>query len=993
MAFQDTDLDAIYAEIRHRQSEAGRLSLVAFDDAEYDVLLNWARRIVRGHVFWWSDEKRQRTRVVFLAFTMAFVRRNKYTADHVFWPDFEDVLGLGAMERRFLIMNDLLWPAYAGEGIERSRDDRGRRIVGSLVDEMSQARTWVTQARGQFVTFFSWYYRNHPGEEVSSNMLTEYQQEAGVQISVLDKVLPTLTHDCQALARVIDYAIENDLYLRSARLDEYRAQVVEGLGPDYDPSHLRLIHDERSLVKLIRELQNHCTPFQFERELRRRRGGTVRAPWGERRSIHAALERWTPFSYGIYRVEGEEYHVVPHRRLRLEMLDEWPYEEVVHWRGERYLGYKKAAPFQVTVGRRTVEARRYVRSRGQRSYIWFGEVPTGQKFAIDGRLRPESAGADWEIALHLSSSGSDRFGLHLAITRLMLYYPDRSHHPVRVWSSTGYDYEDSLRADGVRRFHLHPHLIVPLDTFDDPAEIGVDVSDETVLHQDFEPEPHYLFSLADRERVRSREIADVGDREYVLFTCDGATPQCGPGVRSRRLPNAYGRYALYQITWDDPDRPFDLRIGSAHWTFRRRREFTAIIESEASYDHLRLKPRQCLRFRDLSLRLYSTSDLTASALMLEVCSAEGLLGEIDLAPHLSPAEARYLFDVSPPVWERVETLVSGEYGRYVLRFCEGDTLLGKETLSLIPPLELHGWDSATPHLETEPVTLTVHSPDCPVWNPESGQPETQATLQLYPRTQAEPWPDHPGLRQITSEPISGLVSFPELGETVEVVVRPRLFGLRLYLKRQERTDNGQSRTRYQPVRQADYYHLNETALYVFSAPHKRVEITVGALTVVVEETDEDGNLLLDSLACLQPACLSDETPITVRSGGLQTRFVVRWAPLLQDLKVEGEEIVLRSNGPEDTAVRLSLRDAAGEVAWAKDVPCGGEETTARVPLPAQRPSMGYLTAGYVLADGSMRSAMAQVRVEGQAALRIPPEWLRAGVGVANLKDLQIGGQL
>lgn len=111
MAFQDTDLDAIYAEIRHRQSEAGRLSLVAFDDAEYDVLLNWARRIVRGHVFWWSDEKRQRTRVVFLAFTMAFVRRNKYTADHVFWPDFEDVLGLGAMERRFLIMNDLLWPA------------------------------------------------------------------------------------------------------------------------------------------------------------------------------------------------------------------------------------------------------------------------------------------------------------------------------------------------------------------------------------------------------------------------------------------------------------------------------------------------------------------------------------------------------------------------------------------------------------------------------------------------------------------------------------------------------------------------------------------------------------------------------------------------------------------------------------------------------------------------------------------------------------------
>jgi hypothetical protein len=329
----------------------------------------------------------------------------------------------------------------------------------------------------------------------------------------------------------------------------------------------------------------------------------------------------------------------------------------------------------------------------------------------------------------------------------------------------------------------------------------------------------------------------------------------------------------------------------------------------------------------------------------------------------------------------------------VLCFCEGDALLGKETLSLIPSLNLADWDGATPHLETEPVPLTVASPDCPVWNPEEEQPENQATLQLHPKTQAEPWPDHPALRQITSEPLSGLVSFPELSETVEVVVRPRLFGFRLYLKRQEWSNDGRSRTRYQPVSQADYYHLDVTALYVFSAPHRRVEVAVGALTVVVEETDEHGNLLIESLACLRPACLSEKTSVTVRSGGLRTEFVVQWAPLLQELKVDGEKVILRFNGPEDTAVRLWLRDAAGNVVWDKDIPCEGEETTAHLPLPAQRPTMGHLTAGYVLADGSVRSAMAQVRVEGQAALRIPPEWLQAGVGVANLKDLQIGGQL
>jgi hypothetical protein len=64
---------------------------------------------------------------------MAFVRRNKYTADNVFWPDFEAVLRLDTMEHRYRIMDDLLWPAYGEEGIERSRDDRGRRIVGTLV--------------------------------------------------------------------------------------------------------------------------------------------------------------------------------------------------------------------------------------------------------------------------------------------------------------------------------------------------------------------------------------------------------------------------------------------------------------------------------------------------------------------------------------------------------------------------------------------------------------------------------------------------------------------------------------------------------------------------------------------------------------------------------------------------------------------------------------------------------------------------------------------
>ncbi len=300
MAFENTELEAIYAEIRRRQAEVVRLSLVEFGDTEYATLLDLARRIVRDYgSWWWPLEKRKHAKLVFLAFTMAFVRRHKYTDDNVFWPDFERVLGLRPMERRSLVMNDLLWPAYREEGLERTKDGRGRRIVGTLADEMRQARTWVTQARDQFVEFFKWYYRHCPHEEITPELIETYQKQTGIRLLVLDKVLPALTRDCQTLARVIDYAIENSLYLQSSRLDDYRNEVIDALGSEYDPVHLGLIRDPRTLVQLILELQNHRTPAQFERELRNRRGGTVTMPWGETLDVRTALERCTPLPYGI----------------------------------------------------------------------------------------------------------------------------------------------------------------------------------------------------------------------------------------------------------------------------------------------------------------------------------------------------------------------------------------------------------------------------------------------------------------------------------------------------------------------------------------------------------------------------------------------------------------------------------------------------------------------------------------------------------------------
>jgi hypothetical protein len=185
----------------------------------------------------------------------------------------------------------------------------------------------------------------------------------------------------------------------------------------------------------------------------------------------------------------------------------------------------------------------------------------------------------------------------------------------------------------------------------------------------------------------------------------------------------------------------------------------------------------------------------------------------------------------------------------------------------------------------------------------------------------------------------------------------------------------------------DYYQLAQTALYIFSAPNSRVEIRQGLRQAKMVETDAEGNLLVNSLDFLQPICLDEETVITLRSGGLESRFTIRWAPLLQELTIEDGVVIARYNGPEDTAVRLWLRRPSGDVLWQQDLPCQGEEVTDEISLPVIRAPLAYLVAGYVLLNGDVRSAAWQLSVEGEAAHQIPEEWLLAGIGVTALEDL------
>lgn len=981
MAFSSQGLRAIYQELRKRQRDAERFSLLEFDDAEYTILLDSARRIIQ------ELRSSRYARTVFLAFACEFVRRTKYTGDNIFWSEFERTLGLKPMEKRGWITDQLLWPAYKDVGIPQKRGRKNRRIVGSLVSEVQRSAKWLRQARSKFINFFKWYYRHYPDEEISQQLIAHYQKETRDSLYVPDKILSTFARDCRTLAKVIDYAIENGLYLEPTELDKYRAQIVDAI--QQDPLSLNLIRDQRTLVSLIQELQNHMTAIQFKQILRQRRSGHVTSPWGNRSSASRALKRWQPFPYGIYRLDEQEYRVVPHPRLRLEMIDRWPLEQIVIWKGARSLGYKKTVPFRVTVGRRNLKSRQYWRAEEQCFHLWVDEAPVGEKLVVDGRLCAESAGAAWDLGLKLNQpSGSDPV-LSISIDRLMLYFPRRPHQSIRIWTSTGYLYTDNLREDGVRRFHLHHMLKVPLPDFNAPVHVYVAVGEEEVLSRTFPPDPNLLFSLTSGEQVRMRTLADTRELKYLLLTQSTTRPQPGPGVSVLRRPEPYGLYTIHEVIWEDSSLPFELEVESERWFFKRRWEFIPFLRPSLPIPPLQLKPHQYQRFADVSLSIFSNRDLEPVPLSLEIGDTDGVLAQFDLKPYII-ADAPDIYSVRSALWKDIEKLTVSRWGQYWLRFQSDEVVLGDLNLSIVPHVEVE-WDGDMLCSENEAIPFTVRTP-CPAWDPSSGQTETCLQLTVRPKTQLEPWSKHTPLRRLVPEPASVVLAFSELGESLDISIEPRsIFGFRLYLERGERRGRSRWHTSYQPIELADYYQLTKTVLYLSSSPESRVDILQGDTLVWSGQSDLQGDILLEKLSFLREFCSYEQTIFVIRCENLEKEFIVQWAPLLDNVTLDGDTATLQFQGPLDTGLKVALHDEEGQIWQTWHMPCKNRKNRSDLSLPQSCRGTCYLVVEYVLSNGETRPAAQQLVVPGKQLLQIPSSWLEEGIGLATQDELsQLG---
>src|SRR5713101_1280948 len=399
MAFSAPSIESIYHEINLRKNDLGRLSLVEFDDEEYETLCHVGQMIIRDYEGW-VESKQKKARVVFLGFACEYVRRTKYASDDdKFWDDFEKSLHIDKMQYRALISEKLLLQSYAEEGIEQRRCNFNLLIVGSLSLEVEASRA----SREELIAFFCWYYQSYTDSEVTPQLIREYEEKTQKPLDIFKKAIPHLNKDCQALALIITYAIEHNLYLARSDVAAYNWEIVEALGIEYAPTRLHLIRSKEQIRTLIVKLENHCNPTQFLHTLQSYPEAIVQVPKGDTYPAYKLFRYWRTrdFPYGLYKIDNIEYRVVPLPWLWLETVTQWPYEEVVPLQRKDYIAYKKQQPFEVHIGKRVIKGRLCIPHSEERCYVWVDIVPSGERLVIDGQLYRESEGIDWAVSLRL----------------------------------------------------------------------------------------------------------------------------------------------------------------------------------------------------------------------------------------------------------------------------------------------------------------------------------------------------------------------------------------------------------------------------------------------------------------------------------------------------------------------------------------------------------------------------------------------------------------
>ncbi len=984
MAFSASIIEAVYKEIQDRKAELGRLSLIEFDEEEYRTLLSQAREIV-PHYESWPDWKQQRARVVFLAFACEYLRRNKYINDNKFWENFEDELSISGRKYYKLITEELLWRTYHEEGIElKYRSNDAQLYVESLVSEVHTSQT----TREEVIDFFRWYYQHDAGSEVTRELIQLYEKTRPFYIS--EKSISALNKDCQALARIIEYTIEYNLSLAQSNREAYRLEIIAALGPLYDLAHIRLIRNKDKLHNLIIELENHYTPEQFLRKLEFYTKGTIQLPKGEALPVSTFRQIWRTktFPYGLYVLNNVQYRVVPFPWLWLETIAQWSYEQVNSLRRRGYLGYKKSQPFQVKIGARIVEGRRCILPDGNQCYIWVDAVPRGEPLVIDGCPYQGSGGIDWKISLCLGYDEYLQPTIEIVCDSLKVYFPGKPRSRIAIRTSQGYEQVRNLNLDGVG--HFSRAITLPLEDFTELVIVSLYLDEELLDSKTLSPAPAFLFSCQTHECIPVGTKREWGEKRYYLLTTspEDITAQ---GIDLEQLDAVFGSYTIYHVIWEDNNQPFQLQVGNISWNFQQQHYLFIQVKPQLIGEVIQLEHHQMYQFSQSIMRVISNMDLVNSSITCQVFSPGELILEMEARLCLQRSgNDQYLF--TSTFLEKLNAVTVGQkcYGRYTIRFLGEGKLLEQSTIALIPTLDIASPQIEQLMLENEMLNVKISSPHLSVWDPTEGKVSSSARISIRPKLSVRPTgkSTRRGIMYLAPQFVAAPLTFPTIGETIEIKVCPKLFGLRLYEKKDKAG-------RYNQVDVLDYYTLETAALYVFTGANYKVSLYVDNQEIQSDHADTDGDIIFE-LEALKEYCQAEWTTVIVVSGGQKSTFLIRWTPLIHQLFVEEDRVHISVNGPQNAGIILQLVDIDNQLRNQQIISCKGKSEEVPLTLPPIEPAWGqcYLMPAYYLADGTVLPSAWQWRLARHDTFEIAPEWLQVGIGISDkelLQTLHVGG--
>ncbi len=989
MAFSEPLIELIYHEIKLRQNDLGRLSLVEFEDEEYGILRRVGQMIIREYESG-SQSKQKEARTVFLAFACEYVRRYKYINDNKFWNDFEHELDLGSRWNPWLI-REVLWQAFEEEGIEqRRRSDMDRLIIESLVSEVHSSDA----ARTELLTFFCWYYQNHTDIVVTPQLIQKYNETEKKSLHIPEKAISRLNEDCQTLTKIIQYATEHNLYLAHSEINIYRQEVTKALGALYDPTHLHLIRSRIQLHNLIRKLENYCTPTQFLHILESDPRATIHTPKGDAYAVYKIFPYWQTkeFPYGSYKINDVEYRVVPLPWLWLETIAQWPYEEVVSLRRKDYLAYKKQQPFEVHVGKRVIKGRLCIPHSGERYYIWVDALPRGERLVIDGRLYPASEGIDWAVSLRLHIDEDGKLIIAIVFDWLKAFFPEQIGRRILICTSQDHEWIGYVRLNGTcQRSHA---IVFPLNEFAEPITISVYLDEKFLDSKVLSPNLAYLFSCQTHESIPADTKREWGEYQYYLFTTLDKNIQVGEGIEIERLDTDFGSYGIYQVRWKDNGHPFSLYAGGISWNFQRQSYFLIQVKPPHADGMVQLAIHHIYCFSQATIEVLTNKDPIHTSMMYQVFFADELIVEEETSKCLQHLSGDNRYRITVDFLSELDSKVLKHCGQYNILFSEEGRILDQTTVALIPEIEVALSDSDQPLLEGETLPLRVSSPYLPVWDPTSGQVASSANISVRPNLLSQPWklednfPE--GLMYLTSQMITLPIIFPTIGEVVDINICPKVFGYRLYQQRHNATTGNQKDIPHRQTDELDYYALETAVLYIFTKAKCNVAVCVDKTVILSGHADAEGNVFIRELGRLKRYCRKEQTTFSIISAGLESTFCTRWTPFIHNMIVKEGRVCLDVSGPQGTGVSLQIIDLSNKIREQRWVACKGERFSTSVDLPSIRSDWGqcYLVPIYHLSDGTQLPSTWQWRINLSQFNALSATWLQTGIGISSEELLQ-----